>query len=997
MSEIMTEIPFSKIMKWAKEEYNNYGRIFGVSNEKFYKNSSNTSMKIFGEEISSVVGPAAGPNSQLAQNIIASYLAGARLIELKTVQEMDGEDLRKCVPRPCINAEDEGYNVEWSTELTVEAALDEYIKAHIGILVLAKELNLSDKKDFIFNMSVGYNLEGIKSKKIDRFIEGLKDASNLPIWDECKKYLIENISDYKNIDLDFINNITANVCNSITLSTLHGCPANEISSIAKYLLTEKKLHTYIKCNPTLLGYEFARNTLDSMGYDYIVFDDHHFVEDLQFADAVVMLRELKELGASLNLAFGVKITNTFPVKIDNKELPGEEMYMSGRALFPLSINVANKLSKEFNGELPISYSGGADFFNIEDLVKVGIRPITVATTILKPGGYERLNQLATISEKHIDGGVPVINVNNLEKLAEDTVTNKYLVKDCRPVASRKTSSKLPLYNCYKAPCKDGGCPIEQQIPEYLKLVAEHKYDEAFKIIAIDNGAPSITGTICSHNCQNKCTRLDYDTSLKIRQSKKYAVVNAQDNYVNNIKVTPLKTDKKVAIIGGGPTGVATAMFLRRNGVATTVFEKREKPFGIVQYVIPEFRINDDEIKKDYDLAVKTGVEFKFNCEETDVEKLKKDFDFVVIATGAWDKGVNPIEGSGANIVDAIEFLAESRKSNLKMDLGKSVAVIGGGDVAMDCARAALKTSGVETSTIVYRRTKSFMPASHEEIVLAKEDGVKFVELVSPLKYDNSTLTCEVMKLGERDASGRKGVVSTGENIELKFDTVIIATGAKVNTDIFVNNNINLDNRKNPIINEENETSVENVYIAGDCKIGPTTVVEGIGDGKKITISILNKLSIEPDFVKVSIPQDKSLLYYKKGILSEDSSNPEDGMRCLSCDTLCEICCDVCPNRANVTIGENKILHIDGMCNECGNCGIFCPHTGNPYKDKITLFWSEEDFVDSENIGFLQLSDDTFKIRDEKGEILTHKLGENNISKEMGEFIDIVIKKYSFYI
>ena len=131
-----------------------------------------------------------------------------------------------------------------------------------------------------------------------------------------------------------------------------------------------------------------------MGYDYISFDDHHFKNDLQYGDAIAMLTRLIGFAKELGLEFGVKLTNTFPVKIARKELPGEEMYMSGRSLFPLTISLANKLSQEFKGLLPISFSGGADFFNIEEIIKTGIQPITIATTILKPRGYERTTQLA---------------------------------------------------------------------------------------------------------------------------------------------------------------------------------------------------------------------------------------------------------------------------------------------------------------------------------------------------------------------------------------------------------------------------------------------------------------------------------------------------------------------------------------------------------------------------------------------------------------------------
>ena len=177
MSELMRGIPFENIITWSLDEYKKMGSVFGIRKDKFYFNKSGMKQRIvLGDEISTIVGPAAGPNSQLAQNIVASYLAGARFMELKTVQKMDGKELQDCIARPCIYAEDECYNCEWSTELTVQMAFEEYIKGYFACIVLAKEFGISDSQDFAYNMSVGYDLEGIKLPKIDNYIENMKDA-----------------------------------------------------------------------------------------------------------------------------------------------------------------------------------------------------------------------------------------------------------------------------------------------------------------------------------------------------------------------------------------------------------------------------------------------------------------------------------------------------------------------------------------------------------------------------------------------------------------------------------------------------------------------------------------------------------------------------------------------------------------------------------------------------------------------------------------------------
>jgi len=496
MGEIMTPIPFNQLIEWMTSEHRRHGRVFGVHKDKFYRGKPEKRTAIFGSDIGAPVGPAAGPNTQLAQNLVTAYVSGLRFMELKTVQTMDGEELRNCIPRPCINAQDEGYNVEWSTELTVQQAFEEYVKSWFAVHVAAKEFGLSETPDMVFNMSVGYDYEGITSGKIDTYIENMRDASGTEIWAECMDWLRHNYGVFDHMTLADVEAISPNISASITLSTLHGCPPEEIEKIAHYFLTEKRIHTYVKVNPTLLGYDFVRSTLDDMGYGYVRFDTRHFDQDLKLDDATALVGRLMNTARENDVAFGVKVSNTFPVMITEDELPGEFMYMSGRALFPLSINVALKLSEHFGGKLPVSYSGGADYFNISGLLQCGIKPVTVATTILKPGGYARGLQLANEAEcADISDN---IDVAALRKLAQGAAADPHLVKDAREAASRKTDTTLGLFDCYKAPCKDGGCPIEQQIPEYLQLVSEGRYDEAFRVIAIDNALPAVTGEICDN-------------------------------------------------------------------------------------------------------------------------------------------------------------------------------------------------------------------------------------------------------------------------------------------------------------------------------------------------------------------------------------------------------------------------------------------------------------------------------------------------------------------
>ena len=961
MSDMMTCMPFGQLMDWVLQEKKGQDTVFGV--HRPYTADPKNDMTIFTRNLETPVGPAAGPHTQLAQNIIASYYAGARFFELKTVQKMDGAELSACVNKPCILADDEGYNCEWSTELTVPDAMGEYIKAWFILHVIAKEFGLGAQDGFQFNISVGYDLAGIKGEKVNTFIDGMMEAKDTVIFQECRKWLLDNADKFQNFTREDIEAIPSNVCNSATISTLHGCPPQEIESIANYLLTEKHLNTFVKCNPTLLGYDFARKTMDEMGYDYMVFGDFHFRDDLQYEDAVPMLTRLMKLSEELGLEFGVKITNTFPVDVTRNELPSEEMYMSGKALFPLSISLAAKLSAEFAGKLRISYSGGADYFNIDKIVGCGIWPVTMATTLLKTGGYQRFTQVADKVEGICPKKWEGIDVDALKKLAADAITDGHHVKNIKPVPNRKSTKEVPLLDCFYAPCSEG-CPIHQDIPQYVALTGEGKYKEALEVILEKNALPFITGTLCAHNCMTKCTRNFYEESVNIRGTKLTAAEHGYEQLIGEIKAGE-PNGKKVAVVGGGPAGIAAAYFLAREGAAVTIFEKEEKAGGVIRYVIPGFRIGDAAIDKDISFIQKMGVEICTNIEITSVADLKaQGYDAVILAIGAGKPGTLKLEKG--ETVNALKFLRDFKANDGKLNIGKNVVVIGGGNTAMDTARAAKRTEGVEHVYLVYRRTKRYMPAAEDELLEVLEEGVEFKELLSPVSLDGGRLLCKKMKLGQMDASGRAGVTETADVVEVPADTVIVAVGEKIDTDFYTANQIAVDERGKAKVNDKTlETSVSGVYVAGDGARGAATIVEGIRDAQLAVKDILGK-EITRD---AAVTGDVKDCFEKKGILKHSKEAKTEEERCLTCNKVCENCVDVCPNRANISIkvpgmAMNQVIHVDYMCNECGNCKSFCPYASAPYKDKFTLFANEKDMADSKNDGFVVLDKEnkTCKVR-----------------------------------
>ena len=257
-----------------------------------------------------------------------------------------------------------------------------------------------------------------------------------------------------------------------------------------------------------------------------------------------------------------------------------------------------------------------------------------------------------------------------------------------------------------------------------------------------------------------------------------------------------------------------------------------------------------------------------------------------------------------------------------------------------------------------------MPADEEELQMAVDDGVEFMELLAPEGLKDGELICEVCRLGEPDESGRRSPVGTGEKTAVPATAVITAVGEQVKTELFAASGAELDGKGRPVVDGSLMTTVPGFYAAGDCRRGPATVVKAIADAQTIASAVAG---ISFDACReANASGDMDKLLAKKGDLKESCDPACDG-RCLGCATVCEVCADVCPNRANVAVhvpGMEKpqVIHVDGMCNECGNCAVFCPYSGRPYKDKFTLFWSEEDFADSENSGFLPLSGDKVRVR-----------------------------------
>lgn len=1051
MGDIMRPVSFKQLLRWITEEYQSQRTIFGMPKSQFFIKENGKSIQIFDESCATPVGPAAGPHTQLTQNIIAAYLVGGRFFELKTVQKLDSLQFEK----PCIDARDEGYNTEWSTELSLEQAYDEYVKAWILLHFIEAvfDMQVTAKQSFIFNMSVGYDLEGIKTPRMDLFINSLIDASGHPLF---KRYLEELSSFIRNTNFsevlhtkEKVNNlenissvISPHIARSVTLSTMHGCPPKEIESICKYLMEEKRLHTFVKLNPTLLGYKLVRKILNELGFNYINIKESTFTNDLQWDDAIGMLKRLSKVATECGRNFGVKLSNTLGTVNTLGVLPGEEMYLSGRTLFPLTITLASRLSREFEGTFPISYSGGASQLNILQIFETGIKPITIATELLKPGGYLRMAEIARKLEPMVEERrqPEVIDVEKLDRLAEEALRENYYRKDWRGTKKVFIDRELPLIDCYIAPCVLS-CPIRQDIPEYIRLAGDGQYDRALELIYLKNPLPNITGYICDHQCMYNCTRLDYEGTVDIREVKRIAAEQGKITYDTKSRVTARQLNKKVAVIGAGPAGLSVAYFLAKAGFKVTVFEKQDSPGGVITYVLPNFRIPASAIEKDISIIKAMGVDFKFGVsEEFSVGDLNNQgYKYIFIGIGAEVSRELQLSGDNNNIYETLDFLKSFNKDLSALNLGRSVAVIGGGNTAVDSARSALRIDGVEKVFIIYRRTEDEMPADKEEYDLALEEGVIFKSLLLPESFSKTgILKCRKMTLGTPDSSGRRRPVPTEETEEIAVDSVISAIGEYTDSKFLSACGFKIEKNNRPHANPETlETNLKNVFIGGDALRGPSTVVESIADARKAVEAIAKReISDWKDLDKDFNPgfdrkQQISEIYNKKSRLIPPKTSEDDRIiaeneagRCLECNVICNKCVDVCPNRANVAIEIDKkegfqdayqILHLDALCNECGNCATFCPYNGKPYKDKLTLFATKEDFKNSTNNGFmvtgsfgnqlitLRLNNNLWKLKfDRDGELMPKdsscpKGHDINEIREVCPIISTVLKDYSYLI
>lgn len=1067
MSDRLVPLPLGRLAALLATELRESERLLGIPCGLVARPQPDApwASEAFGHRLATPVGVAAGPHTQTAAGIVAAFLAGARVIELKTIQVLDELD----IPRPCIDMRDAGTNVEWSQELRLRESTDEYVGAWVLVHALHAHLGLPGPgPGVLFNASVGYDLAGLRSAPVQAALARLRDIS------DALAAAIEAVAPHlpavRGVD------IPAAMCTSVTLSTMHGTPPAEIETLALHLLEEQGLDTMVKLNPTLLGPVAVRGTLSELGWADVHVPDGAFAHDPTWDEILPVLERLVARARELGRTFGVKLTNT--LEVDNTEgpLPGDEAYLSGRPLHALAVRLADRLDAALGGALDLSISGGVDAFRVAPLLAGGVRTVTVCSDLLKTGGVMRLGQyldeLDAASEavgarsvvdlivgtagragrlphllgealgargpelaRRLEGtDVSAARVVAGWAAAQDLEADEVLhavVRACaadnlsryaaglgddpglRPVDTTNTKGTrdLGLLDCIAAPCTEA-CAVDQDAPAYLRQVRDGNLAAAAATVRAANPIGATLARICDRRCQGACVRVHIDEPVAIREVKR----TIMEHEPPPTTVALPRREASVGIVGAGPAGLCAARQLVRHGYHVVLYDRSDRPGGTVRATIPTWRLPSSAVEQDLASLEALGIELRMGVRvgtDLTLARLRDDHAAVVLVTGAQQaRGLGLAGERSDGVLDAFTWLARVRAGEA-VPLGR-VGVIGLGDVAVDAARTAWRL-GAEV-VVLYRRTLHEAPADLEELEGLLDEGVEVRTGLAPaeiLQVGGHVVGVRLQPVepGPRGDDGRRRPVPVegADLVEVPVDTLLIAVSQSPDLE-WADPRLRRTRRKALRIDSvSGATTLSGVFAGGDAADdGPASAVRACGDGKRLAEGVrayleehptpdlvrrddarVDRASIEarrarrlPQVTHVRTALDGRRSFTEvAGTLSVAAARQE-AERCLECDRYCSICVTVCPNRALFTYTarprtahlptleltpkglragqghdlvvtqEPQVAVLADWCNQCGNCAVFCPTAGAPWRDKPRVYLSEEEALREDDHAWL---------------------------------------------
>lgn len=570
----------------------------------------------------------------------------------------------------------------------------------------------------------------------------------------------------------------------------------------------------------------------------------------------------------------------------------------------------------------------------------GVCPIAVQLSFLQSARSQTcgkcvpcrdgLEQVENMMRRILDGKADMETFNNMVELAK-------MIQDTADCAIGYEAANIVLqsvelfhdeymnhienHRCLeeigqKVPCISY-CPANVDIPGYIALIGEHRYEDAINLIRHDNPFPTACAFICEHPCEEKCRRDLIDSPVNIRGLKKFAVDQVA---TDQVKVPPcnVSTGKKVAIVGGGPSGLTTAYFLSLMGHKVVVFEEREQLGGMLRYGIPNYRLPKNRLDEDINAILSTGnIEIRYQTaigKDISMEQLLEEYQAVYIAIGAQAGKSVKVEGVESNgVYSAVDMLGEIGRGNIPDYTGKRVVVVGGGNVAMDAARSAIRCHAKEV-TIIYRRRQVDMTALPSEIQGAIEEGVELLTLNAPLriKADDKGNVCafvaQPQMIHEYDRQGRPSTISANKpEVEVACEVVLMAIGQDIVSAPFEKYSVN---PRRKTFETEDTTRVkgyDKVFAGGDCVFGPATVIKAISAGKIAALNIDEYLGYHHkylDDIKIPEPRENDRTHYGRVHLTDRSARER---------------------KTNFEPVENG-MSFDEAMQECGKC-LRCDHFG----------------------------------------------------------------------